>query len=270
MDLVCYVLSLFPSTLDPIRDPKALALFLESEGRFRLTTVRQLIDIIRPGYSSKKDKLTNTLYKEWSVWSALEKIVRSGVRSQAVVNENGEVHGIITQSMLIGWLYNNLDSALRPISHIPVTDIPAATDTMAISIVEHEPAIKAFKLMADKRVSGVSIVNEKGELTNVISIRDLRGMAPTAEHFLRLFHPVVEFKREVRSMFPTKTPIWPDLFLVPSDTLRTAITMMDEDRVHRLIVVRSALTRSPVRVLSQTDILHYVLGFALGRPVRPS
>jgi len=186
------------------------------------------------------------------------------------VNENGEVHGIITQSMLIGWLYNNLDSALRPVSHIPVTDIPAATDAMAISIVEHEPAIKAFKLMADKRVSGVSIVNEKGELTNVISIRDLRGMAPTAEHFLRLFHSVVEFKREVRSMFPTKTPIWPDLFLVPSDTLRTAITMMDEDRVHRLIVVRSALTRSPVRVLSQTDILHYVLGFALGRPVRPS
>jgi hypothetical protein len=109
-----------------------------------------------------------------------------------------------------------------------------------------------------------------------------------------MWRPIATFKREIREKFPTKTPVFPDLYLLPSDTLKTAIVMCDEDRVHRLVtcwgvgfrfdwstrlthervwvrfvvccqfIVRSALNKTPIGVLTQTDLLRFVMDIAAG------
>jgi len=261
MDLVSFTISLFPPSMDPVRD--SISDFFKKEDKFNDTTVRDLIEFRQPGYALRTDKLSGAIPKDFSLLNAFELLVRTGRGRAAVVNENEEVESVITQSMLVGWCYNNLDTALRPIRDIPVSQIHPTT--FLASIQENEPAINAFKIMADKQYSGLPVLNHEGELVEVVSIRDLRGMAPSAEHFLRLWHPIKDFKREVRSMFPSKTPLWPDLFLIPSDTLKTAILMFDEDRVHRLFVVRSAINRTPVHIVAQIDVLKFIASIAFGK-----
>jgi len=255
MDLVCFTITLFSPSMDPVRD--SISEFFKKEDKFNETTVLDLIEFREPGYALRKDKMSQTIPKSCSLMSAFEFLVRRGFDRAAIVNEAQEVESIITQSMLIGWCYNNIDTTLKHIKDIPVSQIHPTT--FLSTIQETEPAIQAFKIMAEKKYSGLPVINQEGELVEVVSIRDLRGMAPTAENFLRLWHPIKDFKKDVRAMFPSKTPLWPDLFLIPSDTLKTCVMMFDEDRVHRLFVIRSAISRIPLHIITHSDVLRFLL-----------
>lgn len=107
------------------------------------------------------------------------------------------------------------------------------------SVEESEQAIKAFKLMAERKVSGLAVVDKKSNLVDTISVREygaalavscslsckrsslrrrtngavrcracacncdsLKGIGPDAELFMRLWEPVAEFKKKVRKSTP--------------------------------------------------------------------
>jgi len=261
MDLVCYTITLFPPTMNPIKD--SISDFFRKEEKFNQTTVREVIEFMKPGYTLRRDKMAETIPKSHSLLHALEYIVRTGASRAALVNDHEQVDGIISQSMLVGWIYNHLDSNVKAISQVPVIQFARSS---VVTIDENQPAINAFKIMAETKISGLAIVNKSGELVDAVSVRDLRGMAPSADQFLRLWHPLKDFKREIRVLYSTKTPMWTDLFLLPSDTFRKAITMFDEERVHRLFIVRSSTDRVPTHMVTQRDLLNFVTQLAFGTP----
>jgi len=254
MMLVTYVVDLFSPNLDPSRE--SLALLFEKEEKFNKTSVRHVIDL---EVNNKE-----TIRKDYSLFHAFEVIVRRDLQLVAIINSGyGEVSSVITRSMLIGWVYNNMNTTLKAISKLPVSLIPASS--YASSIRDDERAIKAFGIIARERVSGVPVVNKFGDVVDFVSMRDLRGMSANSDSFLRLWHNVITFKNEIRSSFPNQTQPFPNLYLLPSDDLKTAVKMFDKDRVHRLVVVRSDTDRRPLHILSQSDVLRFILDVMMGQ-----
>jgi len=254
MMLVKYVVDLFSPDLDPTRE--SLALLFEKEEKFKKTSVQHVVDLL--------DNNRETIRKDYSLFHAFEVIVRRDLNLVAILNSRSDdVSSVITRSMLIGWVYNNMNTTLKPILNLPVSLVPASS--YVSSIRDDDRAIKAFGIIARERVSGVPVVNSSGDVVDFVSIRDLRGMAANSDSFIRLWHNVITFKNEIRSNFPNQTPPFATLYLLPSDDLKTAVKMFDEDRVHRLVVVRSHTDHRPLHILSQSDVLRFILDVMMGQ-----
>jgi len=247
MMLVTFVVDLFSPNSDPSREN--LALFFEQEERFKKTSVRYLIDL--------QDNKREVIPKDYSLLHAFEVIVKRDFNLVAIINsEFGDVSSVITRSMLIGWVHNNMNTTLKAISNVPVSVIPASS--YVSSIGDDERAIKAFGIIARQKISGVPVVNKFGDIVDFVSMRDLRGMSASSDSFIRLWHNVITFKNTIRSNFPNTIPSFPDLYLLPSDELRTAVKIFEGDRVHRLVVVKSHTDRRPLHILSQIDVLRWI------------
>lgn len=261
MDITMFTLKLFPADTDVTKE--SLSVFFQKEEKYFKTTVRELLEQLHPNRDWREYRQKASVPKEFSLFYAWEAMIRRGRKRLAVIDESQQVYSVLTQSMLIGWAYNNLDESMKAVKDIPARHI--GFERPVICVGEHDTAISAFRLMSEKGVHGVAVIDAKGQLCDVLSIRDLRGITPSAEEFLRLWRSVGVFKRDLREKHPTKTPVFPDLYLLPSDTLKTAVVMMDEDRVHRLFVVRSAIDKTPIGVITQSDLLRFVLNLCAGK-----
>jgi len=117
-------------------------------------------------------------------------------------------------------------------------------------------------MMLDHRVNSLAVVNNDGQLVDSISIRDLKGIGPEAEMFIRLWDPICEFKKKVRSKIPhCQTLPRVPVCVLPTDSLESVIKLMETDAVHLVFVVKDQLTKRPVNVISQSDVLNYVLPY---------
>ena len=66
------------------------------------------------------------------------------------------------------------------------------------TVLENDLAYDAFKKMIEKNITGLPIVNNKGILIDIISVRDLRGIGTTADKYERLYLPINIYKQRVR------------------------------------------------------------------------
>lgn len=80
--------------------------------------------------------------------------------------------GVITQSGLCEYVseehYQEYEKLL---GKLQVQDLKLPDEV--ITIDEKKTPLEAFRLMRDKKVSGLAIVDENGKLKDVISVRDL-------------------------------------------------------------------------------------------------
>lgn len=138
------------------------AAYWANSRRFRTAIVNQLIQ--RPR--------RRETHRSASVFHVLENLCEYGHQRQiALLDAGNRVDGIITQSMLVRYIHDNLKS-LKGAEKTPVWKIRPFTTVMTCQ--ETERAVDAFRAMADNNITGLGIVNEEGELTGVLSIRDLR------------------------------------------------------------------------------------------------
>jgi hypothetical protein len=80
-----------------------------------------------------------------------------------------------------------------------------AKERMIHSVREDEPVITGFRKMLSANVSGIAVLDKNGDLADVLSLRDLRGITPTAEDLIRLWRPVSQYKFEIRSKYPKQS-----------------------------------------------------------------
>ena len=108
----------------------------------------------------------------------------------AIGNSERKVTGLITQSMIISLLDQHLDRMGSLATGHTVEEImPGLIDELRC-VQETDMALTAFKSMVTHNVSGLAVVNSKGELVDTISVRDLRGMGATAEQWTSLWNNV--------------------------------------------------------------------------------
>jgi len=247
MDIVLFTVGLFNSPMDT-----ELTEFFVKSRRFREATVSDVMGLQRPGWRPF------SVPRDYSMFFALETLGRTS-QHRVAVNHKERVVGVMTESMMIGFLYVSLDK-MGDVKNTLVSDI--VSHFLVTSVQESDPVIKAFRLMIDRRLSGIAVVNSKGELVDTISARDLRGIGPEAEMFTRLWEPVNEFKSKIRkaSVSPIPPPSFP-VCVVPTDTLETVIRLMETKAIHRVFVIRDHENRRPINIISQSDVLKFILPY---------
>jgi len=245
MDLVLFTVGLFNSPMDT-----ELTEFFVKSRRFREASVMDVMGSSRVGWRPY------SVPRDYSLFYGLETLGRSSQHRMAVTHGE-KVVGVITESMMIGFLYVSLDK-LGDAKQTLVSDI--VSHFFVSSVQDTDPTIKAFRLMIDRKLSGLAVVNSKGELVDTISVRDLRGIGPEAEMFTRLWEPVADYKKRIRKMHSESVPLVP-VVVLPTDTLETVIRLMETKAVHRVFVVKDHESRRPINVISQSDIIKFILPY---------
>jgi len=173
-----------------------------------------------------------------------------------VLNSDGGIADVITQSMLIDFLWQNMEKIGNAVD-MPVRDIQGTNHVL--SVKEDTRAIVAFRDMARSGVSGLAIVDQNGKLVGNISLRDLKGIHPDAKIFWRLWNTVKMFKEKALADFPPPTKITGPVAVTNDDTLSTVVEHMALKHIHRVYVVNDKFSMFPQRVISQTDVLREVM-----------
>jgi CBS domain-containing protein len=244
LDLVAYVVREFGRESVTFEDIEEM---FEREDKFKVAKVHEIML-----YPVSKANPFHPIQKGYSLFHAFEILAWSGLHRVPVVDGSMHVVDVITQSMLVRYLYENMP-ALGSRRYMRVADMKFPPGVVVYT-TNNVKAITAFNTMVEKGVSGLPVVDEKtGWLVDNISIRDLRGIRDDAKLFWRLWDPVGVFKTKVRQEFqhiPNHV-----VYVLPTDTLETVITRMVENRIHRIFVIDSEQTRRPIRVISQSDVL---------------
>lgn len=249
-DIVNFTVGLFGSAPNETE----LAEFFAKSKRFRDATVSDVMET----HDGKPVWRPVTAERDFSLFHSLEAIARLGVHRLAVVHKE-KVVGVVTESMIIGWCFVNL-AKMGDARKTPVSELTRSY--FVSSIEETEPALKAFKQMAERKLSALAVVDKFGHLKDTISTRDLKGIAANAELWTRLWDGVGEFKKKVRASTPHAQSIpKKPLYVLESDTLETVITTMEKEAVHRLWVVKSAEDLRPINVITQSDVIRYILPY---------
>lgn len=243
-DIVIYAKSLFPLKADIRR-------LVQKESKFALTPVRQVMT-----HPVRKQTPFHPHRMGTSLFSAWELLAKEGLHRIPVINHDEEITDIITQSMLIDFLWQNIETitsaADMKISKMetPVIDFK--------TITENDKAIEAFHDMANSHVSGLGVLDTNGKLVDVIALRDLKLCAWEVDHFENLYDTVRTYKDNLRILFPSEAPTKPSV-VVENDTLYTVVEKMATEHIHRVFVVDSVRSMKPIRVITQTDVLHQIL-----------
>merc|ERR1711957_73959 len=146
--------------------------FWDKEERFQTTTVD---DVMRLPDTWDRDPFP-PLRPDFTTFYALEMMARTRLHRMAVVDQKtNRVTGILTQSMLISWLRQNM-GALEGLKTEQISDITSELSSPVLCIKESTKAINAFNKMIDCKVSGLAVTDDAevlglpGSISTVSSI----------------------------------------------------------------------------------------------------
>jgi CBS domain-containing protein len=173
---------------------------------------------------------------------------KGGILSQS--KSKRKLARFITQTDVIRFVSSHLDdfgtaldvSILGNLGTYPAQCVPDSTKT-----------IDAFRDMASKKITALGVLDAEGKLSGNISIRDI-GFVVTSHPGTELATTVKEFLEELRSRGDTlKAPVT----CGNNDTVRSVITKINSNRVHRVYILDGA--NLPCGVVSLSDICRFLL-----------
>jgi CBS domain-containing protein len=210
----------------------------------------------------------------FSIMYVLEAFSRRGVHRMPIIDQRHIVTGLVTQSMCINLFALNLDF-LGSTRYTTVEGIVEALHPKKpFTVLHSDTALSAFGHMVSKRVNGLAVVDSDGYIVDALSVRDIRGIGLELEHFHALYSTVSEFKKLSRAFQAANNTSQAQreadvskFYVTYEDTLETLLTRMSSGNLlHRVWVVASEDTPIPIHVISQRDVIRFIL-FRCGMPV---
>jgi len=255
-DIVQWIVRLYRDLpLDELPDYSVLA---SRRPSFEKVTVSDLIPAPRGTVNPY-----HPIQKDYSLLYAWEVLARSGVHRVPIVDNNFILWDLVTQSMLVDFLWQNIEK-IGNLSERPLGTVFGKSDQVVCSVSQKSAGIVAFRIMYEAEVHGLAVVDARGKLVDNISERDLRVIYAQSGTFeidkLKILwdKTVEEIKDLNRVKYPSKTP--KDLlFVTASDSFYSLIEKLATRHVHRVFMVDSKETMIPIRCISQTDVLLAIL-----------
>jgi len=249
LDIVTLVCKLFENWKDFTM--KDLETLFQQESRFSKTLVSDIMS-----YPVKKETPFHPVHTGLSLFTVWELLAKEEVHRVPVISRgDGTVQDIITQSMMIDFLWQNINqigtAASTKVSQFDKSTTPVHT------IHQSSKAIEAFREMVNGGVSGLAVIDTQGKLVDNISMRDLRGLGWEPSSFWRLWYTVSDFKlrlKEETTFIPEKPVV-----VTPDNTLNDVVEHMATKHIHRVFVVDDTKSMKPTRVITQTDVLRQLL-----------
>jgi len=185
-----------------------------------------------------------------SIGTILDFMVKYKVHRIPIVNVDGELVSVITQSHLLSELYKNFSKF--DIFSKRVQDIKLGYKNV-ISIRSDAKAIEGFKVIYSKKVSGVAVVDGSGKLVGNLSATDLRNVGGDINLISRVFWSVEEFLK----WGPNGEQAMPKpIYCTPNATVGEAVEVLVRTRTHRIYVIDDS--GLPIGVISLGDVLEAI------------
>jgi len=176
----------------------------------------------------------------------------------ALNGEKGKLCNVITQSRIVECISKlfSVDPGLTALGKKTVRELGLGLQDVK-SISESAKAADAFRLLADKKVSGIAVLNNSGVLVDNISVRDLRAIKCNAAFLKLLSHTVAEYLQAAHTEFGIPKSV---VKCTEHDTYRDVMERLVENKVHRCYVVGGA--DKLIGVVSMWDLLSELVSFS--------
>jgi len=183
--------------------------------------------------------------------SLIDIFAKSKIHRVPLTNDDGKVVGLISQSRVLQFLFDN--QALLPMSALEAP-VSRAMTTPVKSCHETCRTADAFSKLIDEAISGIAVVDDSGRLTGYLSANHLKGASLGNDQWNDFYLPVKVFIANCNAKYKAKAT--GPVCLRPSDTVGEALRLLHSLRLHRLWIIDSE--SKPVGVLSLSDIINFV------------
>jgi len=218
----------------------------DKEEEFRTKTVKDFMK-----YPLSRRNPFHPVKTGYSLFHVVECLAREhDLHRVPIVDNDRQLMNLITQSQIAKYLYGNMGK-IGPKMNKPLRLVRDAIKDV-ISVAVTQPTIDAFALMVKENISGVAVVDESGALRGALSVRDLKAVAPDAALFWRLYQPTGTFLGKLNREFSDSRPSRPQ-YCTTDDTIETALTILVENKIHRVFIVDDL--KKPIGVFSLKDLL---------------
>jgi len=248
-DLVNYVVNHFPHD-HLAKENNNFWDMVKADDEFQKKTVDEVMQF--PGFG-RYGNLFHPVKGGYSLFYAIESLAKErDLHRLVVINDEGVILNFVTQSHLVEFLAKNMNNIGEKLN----LTVGEFYNQGVFSVKEDDMAIEAFKLMNANKISGVAIVDGEGKLKGNISNRDLKAISTDGSLFWRLFSTAKNFRIHARKDADPAPPRG-TVTVTTQDTLRTVITKLNEDKIHRVYVIDH--DRHPLGVISLRDVLLQII-----------
>jgi len=248
-----------------IRDLVSYVVFVHDNQK--ISNNSQLADVIKHGtrqtatteganvkYLSRRNKFT-PVSKTDSLLKVCQ-LMASPYVHRVPILEDGKLVGLITQTMLISFFARNLTETTFDHSHDPVLANLKVGTAPVLTISNTESVINTFRLMDNKKRSGIALVDSENRLVGTTTGKDL-GLFIKNPTLASLNQEIFEYLKQVRqSSIEIKAPL---IAVKDTEKLSKVVGLLAATKVHRVYVVDHDDCFCPVSVVSITDILAYIV-----------
>jgi len=241
LDLVTFVVDIYTS-LERERENTDFFSLLESGERFVTQDIKTIADLShRNPFVPVHD--TDTLL------SVLQLVGEKRLHRVPVVDSEGKVVNFLTQSALVDFLAKNKEKLGHVVDKTVGEMLLGCKPVVKVNI--NHNAVEAFKLMAEKKVSAVAVVDDDNHLISNLSARDIRAIATDHRVIQGLFTPIRNFLQAVYSERILETS--PAIGCTVKDTLGIVLMKLSVSKVHRVYVVDHS--HIVIGVIALSDVL---------------
>jgi len=215
--------------------------------------LKQPSDGVTTTYLSRRNPF-HPIREEDYLWSACE-ILAKGVHRVPIVDANGAIINIISQSTIINFLNKHINE-IKVDFTASIQDLNIGTKPV-LSVPKNTSAIDTFRLMDNRKISGVAVVDEHGTFIGNTSASDLKLFVKTLSLSI-LNLPIMDYLKKIRqeSLFDDKMPT---ISVSHKDNLATVIQKLAFTKVHKIFVADDSQGYKPYCVVSITDIIRLVV-----------
>ncbi|CEO98248.1 CBS domain-containing protein [Plasmodiophora brassicae] len=169
-----------------------------------------------------------------------------------VTSENGDFCGVVSQSDIIKALWQKR-AELADFMHKPVSALsPRQSEVVQMNV--DEPLLTALKIMHEKTVTSIALIDEDKAIVMVLSLTDFKHLFHT-NMFTDLHRSAGEYKSELLRSSVSVKDTSPVFAVSPDATLENAIGKLVATRSHRVYVCDRHV---PVGVIALSDIIRSI------------
>jgi len=231
-------------------NPRLRDLIQHGTGQFKMPTT----DGVTVSYLARRNRFVSV--GSDAPLSRVSELLAKGFHRVPVVDAQGKVINVISQSSIVKYLADHLRDAILDNKNDPTIEALKIGTKPVLSVSKKSTVINTFRLMDQKKRSGVALVDETGRFVGTTTGKDL-GLFLDNPSLAALNLPIFEHLQIIRQK---QTDIKsPSISVFDHDRISRAIGLIAATRVHRVFVVDTEKDFRAVRVISITDILKYLM-----------
>jgi CBS domain-containing protein len=195
-----------------------------------------------------------TLPSTANLQDALGLLSKPDVHRLLIVNSEGTICGVLTQSQVVHFL-NSRKPQLATLMNQRVKELWKIGEKQVETIDFNKFVIDALLRLIDKNISGIAVVNDSGQIVGNISASDLKRMDVHNPYQLSydIYESIQVFMNLSEAGHNKRLPQFEPIIVKQEDTLGSVIETIVSKGVHRVYVVDE--NKRPIGEISLCDII---------------